>query len=236
MFRLSAFSKHWFPFSWDARRRKVPTITFVSCSSRVCFWKAFTTVTSCGSSYVSWLSWVLMAGVALEMQESPRHNFGQLPPRLLMESIRKSHLLRRSLACSRFLVSCKHDLSHRTFDAQFQSQADWPGSKNGWRRKETSVGKLRDCLWTRWGEGRDRNDHLLHKKGEWKHWRNWCACFFLFIFLKWRQLAISLFIEIDVPTKQIQITIWWWDEQACLLEWVSMHAHNNTPRWDFCKN
>ena len=56
-----------------------------------------------------------MARVALEMQESPRHNFGQLPPRLLMESIRKSHLLRRSLACSRFLVSCKHDLSHRTF-------------------------------------------------------------------------------------------------------------------------
>ena len=127
-----------------------------------------------------------MAEVALEMQESPRHNFGQLPPRLLMESIRKSHLLRRSLACSRFLVSCKHDLSHRTFDAQFQSQADWPGSKNGWRRKETSVGKLRDCLWTRWGEGRDRNDHLLHKKGEWKHWGNGFACFFLH-FLKWRQ-------------------------------------------------
>ena len=107
-----------------------------------------------------------MAEVALEMQESPRHNFGQLPPRPLMESIRKSHLLRRSLACSRFLVSCKHDLSHRTFDAQFQSQADWPGSKYGWRRKETTVEKLRDCLWTRWGEGRDRNDHLLHKKGE----------------------------------------------------------------------
>ena len=36
-----------------------------------------------------------MAEVAVEMQESPRHNFGQLARRL--ESIRKSHLLRRSL-------------------------------------------------------------------------------------------------------------------------------------------
>ena len=37
-----------------------------------------------------------MAEVALEMQESPRHNFGQLARPL--ESIGKSHLLRRSLA------------------------------------------------------------------------------------------------------------------------------------------
>ena len=63
-----------------------------------------------------------MAGVALEMQESPRHNFGQLPPRPLMESIRKSHLLRRSLACSRFLVSCKHDLSHAPLTPSFRAK------------------------------------------------------------------------------------------------------------------
>ena len=43
-----------------------------------------------------------MANVALEMQESPRHNFGQLARPL--ESIRKSHLLRRSLAPNSFSV------------------------------------------------------------------------------------------------------------------------------------
>ena len=43
-----------------------------------------------------------MAEVALEMQESPRHNFGQLAR--LLESIGKSHLLRRSLAPNSFSV------------------------------------------------------------------------------------------------------------------------------------
>ena len=51
-----------------------------------------------------------MARVALEIQESLRHNFGQLARPL--ESIRESHLLRRSLPrCSQSLASSKQ-LSH----------------------------------------------------------------------------------------------------------------------------
>ena len=46
-----------------------------------------------------------MARVALEIQESLRHNFGQLARPL--ESIRESHLLRRYLPCSQFLASSK---------------------------------------------------------------------------------------------------------------------------------
>ena len=43
--------------------------------------------------------------MALEIQESLRHNFGQLARPL--ESIRESHLLRRALPCSQFLASSK---------------------------------------------------------------------------------------------------------------------------------
>ena len=47
-----------------------------------------------------------MARVALEVQESLCHNFGQLARPL--ESIRESHLLRRRpLPCSQFLASSK---------------------------------------------------------------------------------------------------------------------------------
>ena len=53
-----------------------------------------------------------MAHIALEIQESLRHNFGQLARPL--ESIRESHLLRRSLPALNSLPVVNSSLAQQT--------------------------------------------------------------------------------------------------------------------------
>ena len=101
---------------------------------------------------------------AVEMQESPSHNFGQL-------AVEPLESTSRCCVDSFLVVNSPLTPSHQP---QLQSQVNWSRLKDGGRRKETSVRQVKDCVEPGWGEGRRQTNHdyLLHKEGKFRLWES----------------------------------------------------------------
>ena len=133
----------------------------------VCFWKASTTVTCWAmSNPICFLClWLLLwhRVAAVEMQESPSHNFGQL-------AVEPLESTSRCCVDSFLVVNSPLTPSHQP---QLQSQVNWSRLKDGGRRKETSVRQEKGWVGPGWGEGRRQTNHdyLLHKEGKFRLFR-----------------------------------------------------------------
>ena len=111
------------------------------------------------------LLWLLLWDrVAVEMQESPSHNFGQL-------AVEPLESTSRCCVDSFLVVNSPLTPSHQP---QLQSQVNWSRLKDGGRRKETSVRQEKGWVGPGWGEGRRQTNHdyLLHKEGKFRLWES----------------------------------------------------------------
>ena len=109
--------------------------------------------------------WLLLwHRVAVEMQESPSHNFGQL-------AVEPLESTSRCCVDSFLVVNSPLTPSHQP---QLQSQVNWSRLKDGGRRKETSVRQEKGWVGPGWGEGRRQTNHdyLLHKEGKFRLWES----------------------------------------------------------------